>query len=196
MNKSLIYICLIFLFSIDCLAQNNEETYRVYAELLGTQKGLFSNKVTVTIDFGQSVSYWKSGDRKIVDENGKDIIFNSMVDAMNYMGERGWKFQQAYVVSDGGNNVYHWLLYKDIHSDENINDGFDTRKEFNQRKALNTPPTYKLTYMKRVPYKVEWEIIKEEEKTGLNSDEIEFITNEWRSKTDDNFIYEVTIKKI
>jgi len=33
-----------------------------------------------------------------------------MVDAMNFMGENGWKFEQAYVVALGSSNVYHWLL--------------------------------------------------------------------------------------
>ncbi len=35
-----------------------------------------------------------------------------MVDAMNYMGKRGWEFEQAYVVTIGNQNVYHWLLSK------------------------------------------------------------------------------------
>lgn len=37
-----------------------------------------------------------------------------MVDAMNWMGSQGWEFAQAYVVTMGGQNVYHWLLKKDI----------------------------------------------------------------------------------
>ena len=39
-----------------------------------------------------------------------------MVDAMNYMGELGWEFEQAYVVTFGSgsssSSVYHWLLSK------------------------------------------------------------------------------------
>lgn len=46
------------------------------------------------------------------DENGKNIEFNSMVDAMNYFGKQGWEFVQAYAVTMGNQNVYHWLLKK------------------------------------------------------------------------------------
>jgi hypothetical protein len=35
-----------------------------------------------------------------------------MVDALNYMGEKGWEFVQAYVVTISNQNVYHWLLKK------------------------------------------------------------------------------------
>ncbi len=86
-----------------------QKPYKVFCELLGTGK-LFSNKVTVTVDFGQETSFWfGSSNQYLVDDNGKAIKFNSMVDAMNYMGKRGWEFEQAYVVTIGNQNVYHWL---------------------------------------------------------------------------------------
>jgi len=37
-----------------------------------------------------------------------------MIDAMNFMGAKGWEFVQAYVVTVGKQNVYHWLLKKEI----------------------------------------------------------------------------------
>ena len=46
----------------------------------------------------------------MVDEEGKKIKFNSMIDALNYMGKFGWDFEQAYAVSMGNTNVYHFLL--------------------------------------------------------------------------------------
>ena len=56
-----------------------------------------------------------------------------MVDAMNYMGKRGWKFEQAYVVTTSNQNVYHWLLSKEVTQDEMINDGFDTKRTFQEK---------------------------------------------------------------
>ena len=86
---------------------------KVYCELLGSQ-GLLSKKVTVQIDFGQQTKFFS--DNRLVDEKGNVIVFNSMVDAMNYMGTMGWEFEQAYVVTLGSGaaaaNVYHWLLSK------------------------------------------------------------------------------------
>ena len=57
-----------------------------------------------------------------------------MVDAMNYMGCLGWKFEQAYVVTVGQQNVYHWLLSKDISGEYNINEELKTRRNFKDKK--------------------------------------------------------------
>lgn len=127
--KKCLFLMLMFI-SMGVVAQ---KPYKVFCELLGTGK-LFSNKVTVTVDFGQETSFWfGSSNQYLVDDNGKAIKFNSMVDAMNYMGKRGWEFEQAYVVTIGNQNVYHWLLSKEITQDEAVNDGFNTRQAFKEK---------------------------------------------------------------
>lgn len=100
--KKLFFIILL-LFSVKAFSQDTH----IYCELVGTQK-FMSNKVSIEVDFGQFAKFTKS--QKLVDENGKPIVFNSMVDAMNYFGAKGWEFMQAYVVTFQGQNVYHWLL--------------------------------------------------------------------------------------
>ena len=86
---------------------------KIYCELVGTQR-LLSTKVTVEVDFGQQSKFFS--DNRLVDEKGQVVVFNSMVDAMNHMGELGWEFEQAYVVTFGSgsssSSVYHWLLSK------------------------------------------------------------------------------------
>lgn len=79
----------------------------VYCEIVGTQK-LFSLQVTVSVDYGQERGFFQ--DNRMRDESGKVQSFNSMVDALNYMGSMGWEFVQAYTVTSGQQNVYHWLL--------------------------------------------------------------------------------------
>lgn len=105
MKKILLILCLT-LGSVISHAQG-----RTYCELLGMQNLL--GKIIVSVDFGQT-SFMR--DNRLVDENGEVLKFNSMIDAMNYMGALGWDFEQAYVVTIGtGNsrqNVYHWLLSK------------------------------------------------------------------------------------
>lgn len=99
-------------------------TNRVYAELLGTGTNLLglNKNVNVTIDLGQFQSAFKP--YTLLDEEGKAIKFNSMVAAMNYMGERGWIFVQAYIISESNKqNVYHWLMYKDITDPSQIYEG-------------------------------------------------------------------------
>lgn len=122
-----IVFLLMLMLSNFAYSQKNE-MHRVYCELLGSSKFL-STKVTVSIDFGQDGNMWES---KLVDEKGKATTFNSMVDAMNYMGRLGWKFEQAYVVTVGQQNVYHWLLSKEILENEAIKDGFETRSGYNE----------------------------------------------------------------
>src|SRR5262245_41245437 len=105
------YALLLFLCqSIQSLGQSVDSVKYLYCELVGTQK-LLSQKVTIDIDFGEAKNYWK--DNRVKDEqSGKVRVFNSMVDALNYMGSDGWEFVQAYVVTMGSQNVYHWLLKK------------------------------------------------------------------------------------
>ncbi len=89
-----------------------------YAELVGTNKFL-STKVNVEIDYGQDNPTWRFQDDRIVDPaTGKAKSFNSMVDAMNFMGALGWEFVQAYIVSTGNQNVYHWLLKIQVRKNE------------------------------------------------------------------------------
>lgn len=110
--KKLILLSLIVLMSVPMFAQENTSNEKtrdsfLYAEILGYSK-LLSTKVSVTIDFGQNTTLFE--DTRLSDENGKVINFNSMVDAMNWMGAQGWEFVQAYTASEGDQSVYHWLL--------------------------------------------------------------------------------------
>lgn len=124
--KKLLFLLLMFI-SANVQAQ---ESRRIYCELVGTER-LLSSKVIVTVDFGQETSFWTGASKQyLVDSNGKAIKFNSMVDAMNYMGKVGWKFEQAYVVTTSQQNVYRWLLSKEIAAEKNNAGGFMTKKQF------------------------------------------------------------------
>lgn len=117
MKKVITILCVLFIFGASFAQepqniQPPDPHYQVnyfYCELVGMGK-LFSRKVTVSVDFGETTSAW--ADTALRDENGERIVFNSMVDAMNYMGKDGWEFVQAYTVTIGQQNVYHWLLKK------------------------------------------------------------------------------------
>ncbi len=82
-----------------------------YVQIVGTSQ-LMSNKVKIDIDFGQRNSVWDGKDTRILDANGKALILNSMIDALNFMVENGYAFEHAYAFSTGGANVYHFLLRK------------------------------------------------------------------------------------
>ena len=83
-----------------------------YVEIVGTGKAL-SNKLTIEIDFGQENKLFSSrNDTRVKDANGKNMTFNSMIDALNFMTKNGYEFVQAYAVLVVNQNVYHYLLRK------------------------------------------------------------------------------------
>lgn len=124
-----------FLFLIAAVVMSigaaQAQRHKVYCELVGEQK-LMSTKFSVQVDFGQKqkIGYGQF----LVDEKGKRISFNSMIDAMNFMGELGWEFEQAYIVTVGSDDsqrrIYHWLLSRYMDDDEAIDAGFKTRASY------------------------------------------------------------------
>ncbi len=115
----------------------NPAAKRVYAQL-SCEGQLFSTKVKVSIDFGQSTSWLSSmSESRLVDRNGKEIKFNSMIDALNYLTQFGWRFAQAYVVPTGSggkdsmsvSGTTYWILYKDVDDYSQITEGFSTRSQ-------------------------------------------------------------------
>ena len=57
-----------------------------------------------------------------------------MVDAANYMVERGWHFQQAYSSIYGGNPIIHWIFYKDAENMQKAREGIMTKDEHKKLK--------------------------------------------------------------
>lgn len=163
---------------------------KAYAELLGFQKGLFSNKVKVYVDFGQNVSFWKRGDMVLVDDNGKDIVFNSMVDAMNFMGGNGWEFVQAYVVTEGNQNVYHWLMTKEVNSDDDIKAGFNVRADVRESDL----PTYSLTFLRKKKSSSQWETVKTDVRK-LKEEDLKALIDDWKSQSSETMDYDCQVKK-
>jgi hypothetical protein len=46
---------------------------------------------------------------------GKLKKFNSVIDALNYLGKMGWKLVNAYPVYNGSSsNIYHYVFKKDF----------------------------------------------------------------------------------
>jgi len=111
MKKTVFFIAFVLLGATVFAQQPEVRT--IYAELVGFSN-LLGTKVTVEIDMGQSKGVLGLNTSFLVDDKGKPVKFNSMVDAMNYMGDKGWEFCQAYVVNSSDGGVYHWLLKQTI----------------------------------------------------------------------------------
>jgi hypothetical protein len=114
-NLSIIIIGLLFSFAATSQTVNDIPVKDIdvdYVQIIGTSK-LFSNKLTIEIDFGQENKFFSSDkDTRVKDADGKNMIFNSMVDALNFMTKNGYEFVQAYAFATNNQNVYHYLLRK------------------------------------------------------------------------------------
>lgn len=111
--SGILAMCLVLSISAAVRTDATEETKEVYCQIVGTSK-LLSSKVTVQVDYGQERNFF--GIVKIMkdEETGKNQNFNSMIDALNYMGDQDWKFVNAYTVTVGNQNVYHYVLKKTV----------------------------------------------------------------------------------
>ena len=89
----------------------NADSTLAYIEIVGADIGLFKKKLVVGVDFGQKMSIWDGKDTAIKDKEGKNIIFNTMVDALNFFSRNGWSYEASYAISvPNSGNVYHFLL--------------------------------------------------------------------------------------
>ncbi len=82
-----------------------------YVEIVGTEKFL-STKMNIQIDFGQQQKFFTQKDTRLMDENGKNLDLNSMIDALNFMYKHGYAFVTAYTVNKENVITYHYLLKK------------------------------------------------------------------------------------
>ena len=62
---------------------------------LVTRGKLFSNEVTIAIDFGDNPNNRK----RLRDRKGEVVDFTSTIDALNYLGEQGWKLVNAFPIN-------------------------------------------------------------------------------------------------
>jgi hypothetical protein len=71
----------------------------------------FSNKLSIDVDFGQERKPLK--DNRMRDENTKKLKrFNSEADALNYMGQLGWKMVNAFPYIANKNSCTQYVFKK------------------------------------------------------------------------------------
>ena len=102
------------------------EKYPVYCSVKGYNFwGV--GKVKVQLDLGNKTSSFES----LLDENGKQIKFNTMMEVINYMAKRGWELDQVCFFTEGMSktNVANYILKKYIKDDSEIRDGISTQAD-------------------------------------------------------------------
>jgi hypothetical protein len=107
--KKIILIGIISLLSLISFSQADTTKIEQYCEVVATPRVL-SNRVTIDINYGEEKSIWK--DTRLKTDEGKLKKFNTVVDALNYMGKNGWIFINAFPVINGTTQVYHYAFKK------------------------------------------------------------------------------------
>jgi hypothetical protein len=107
--KKIIVLILIQMVALSLFAQSDTTKVEQYCQVIATPR-LLSNKVTIDIDFGEEKSYWT--DNRLRTYNGKVKKFNTIIDALNFMGKEGWVFINAYPVTIANSTIYHFAFKK------------------------------------------------------------------------------------
>lgn len=107
--KKAIYTGIFLLLSYSLFAQTDTLKIEQYCQVIATPK-LLSNKVTIDIDFGDEKSIWR--DTRLKTYDGRLKKFNTIIDALNFMGKEGWVFINAYPVRTNNTEIYHFAFKK------------------------------------------------------------------------------------
>jgi hypothetical protein len=107
--KKLFFVVFLQLATLAVFAQSDTTKIEQYCQIIATPR-LFSNKVTIDIDFGEEKSLWT--DNRLRTYDGKLKTFNTIMDALNFMGKEGWVFINAYPVRNGNSDIYHFGFKK------------------------------------------------------------------------------------
>lgn len=118
MKKIVLFIAL--LLPLMAAAQGVEGKRPVYCDMMAYNFwGI--GKVRIILDMGDR----KAGQEfeTILNENGKQRKFNTMMEALNYMGERGWRVIETYFLAEMKQKVIHYLLEKWITDESERKEG-------------------------------------------------------------------------
>lgn len=107
--KRIVLAAIILAASVSGFSQTDSAMIEQYCDVVATPR-MLSNKVTISIDYGEEKKMWK--DSRLKDDEGKLKKFNTVVDALNYMGKDGWLFVNAFLDLNGTTRTYHYIFRK------------------------------------------------------------------------------------
>jgi hypothetical protein len=114
MKKTIILFVLI-VGTLHSYAQTDSIKVEQFCQVIASPR-LLSNKVTIDIDFGDEKKFWS--DTRLRTGEGRVKKFNTIIDAMNFMGREGWSFINAYPVKNGDTEIFHFAFRKLFYKSE------------------------------------------------------------------------------
>lgn len=125
--KKAIFIILLLIISINGYSQETEGKRPVYCNIMGYNFWGFG-KVKVQLDMGDYTN--NKGFDAIYEADGKKKKFNTMMEVLNYMGERGWKVIGTYYITESpGHHIIHYLLEKWIADESQRKEGLILKED-------------------------------------------------------------------
>ena len=101
----------ILLKDVNRISYENENI-EIFCDLISTRKFL-GREESLTINYGTRDSLWTSD--SVYSLLASDLKkYNSVIDALNYMGSEGWKEISSYSTSNNSYIVKHYVLKKEI----------------------------------------------------------------------------------
>lgn len=82
-----------------------------YCQLIGSNASLFS-KAHITIDYGQRYISTGLNRQQVSGPNRQPIVFNSTIDALNFMVRQGWELVSTQVIGkeSGSESTFIYML--------------------------------------------------------------------------------------
>lgn len=116
MKKLLLTLTLLFSFAGFAQTINGIPIQNLdveYLQIIGSSVYM-SSKVKISIDIGQRTKLMSSNNdtARLKDKNGEVLVFNSIIDALNFMAGYGYEFVQSNIITEGGQNVFYYLMKK------------------------------------------------------------------------------------
>jgi len=88
------------------------EKIEIFCDLVSTRKFLGTDEI-ITVNYGSRDSIWKN--EKMFSIMPSDLKkYNSVIDALNYMGSEGWREISSHSSSQNSYIVKHYILKKEI----------------------------------------------------------------------------------
>ena len=110
-----LFLLTLLVSSLHSFAQDSTKVEQ-YCRLVAINK-LFSNKVNIDVDFGEERKFF-TDNRMRDEETGKLKKFNTVTDALNYLGSQGWVLVNAFPVTEGSSSTYHFYFRKLFRKEE------------------------------------------------------------------------------
>ena len=109
-----------------------QTTYNAYCEVT-INNGRMDQFTIMTFDFG----YTRYPNALLYDEKGQPIKFRSPMDAVNYLGERGWRLVTTYYSNDSKGQLRHYILEKKVNNRKQMEEGLRLQPQSKSNKSVS-----------------------------------------------------------